>query len=146
MKSSAADTIVRSQFTLRSLLAIVSLSAVILAAVRWLGADVIPLILAGMGVWAFTVRNARHFFVWFVPSLWSLCALGSWHHPGDEYGMFCGSVLISLWLAVFFEVGSMDETHFFGVVDRFWGINDGNPGLLPGSTACFSPPVGFLLL
>ena len=106
-----------SQFTLRSLLAIVSLTAVILAAVRWLGADVIPLILAGMGVWAVAARNARHFFVWFVPSLWSLCALGSWHHPGDEYGMFCGSVLVSLWLVFVMEFGHLSEVYLVLIAD-----------------------------
>ena len=108
-----------TQFSLRSLLAIVSLTAVTLAAMRWLGEYVIPLLLAGVGVLAFTARNARHFFVWLLPSLWSLCAFGSWYHPGDEHMMVCGSVLISMWIPVFFEVGSMDETHFFALLTAF---------------------------
>ncbi len=42
--------------------------------------------------------KARHLLVWLVPSLWSMCAFGSWHHRGDEYDMFGVCILPGIWL------------------------------------------------
>jgi hypothetical protein len=91
------------QFTLRTLLLIVSSLAAGLGAVRWLGAEVLPFILVAVGIWITARTKARHLLVWLVPALWSMCAFGSWHHPGDEYGMFIASILPSIWLAVLLE-------------------------------------------
>lgn len=99
------------QFSLRTLLLIVSVLAAALAVVRWLGAEVLPFILVAGGVWLTARTKARHLFVWLVPSLWSLCAFGSWHHPGDEYGMFCGAVLVSLWLVFLLNFGHLSEVY-----------------------------------
>lgn len=99
------------QFTLRTLLRIMSSLAATLGAVHWLGAEVVPFILAAVGVWLTARTKARHLLVWLVPALWSLCAFGSWHHPGDEYGMFCVSVLASLWLAFLLEFGHLSEVY-----------------------------------
>jgi hypothetical protein len=99
------------QFDLRTLLLIVSVTAIALGAARWLGAGVLPFALAVVGVWITARTKARHFMVWLVPSLWSICALGSWHHPGDEYGMFCVSILASIWLAFLLDFGHLSEVY-----------------------------------
>lgn len=99
------------QFRLRTLMLIVSVIAIALGAARWLGAGVLPFILATAGVWTSTKTKARHLLVWLVPSLWSICAFGSWHHPGDEYGMFIVSVLASIWLAFLLDIGHLSEVY-----------------------------------
>jgi hypothetical protein len=99
------------QFRLRTLLLIVSVTAVTLGAVLWLGPEMLPFILAAIGIWFSTRTKARHLLVWLVPSLWSACAFGSWHHPGDEYGMFIASVLASIWLAFFLNFGHLSEVY-----------------------------------
>ncbi len=99
------------QFTLRTLLLVVSSLAAALGAVRWLGAEVLSFILVAGGIWLTARTKARHLLVWLVPALWSMCAFGSWHHPGDEYGMFCVSVLVSLWLAVLSKFGHPSEVY-----------------------------------
>jgi uncharacterized membrane protein YidH (DUF202 family) len=99
------------QFTLRTLLLIVSVAAVGLGAVRWLGVEVLPFILAAVGIWYTARSKSRHLLVWLIPSLWSLSAFGSWHHPGDEYGSFCVSVLVSLWLVFLLEFGHLSEVY-----------------------------------
>ena len=99
------------QFTLRTLLLIVSALAATLAAVRWLGPEVLPFTLAAVGVWLTARTKARHLLVWLVPSLWSMCAFGSWHHPGDEYGMFCVSILASLWLVFLLDFGHLSQVY-----------------------------------
>jgi len=88
------------QFTLRTLLLIVSLLAAALGAVRWLGAEVLPFILVAVGIWLTARTKARHLLVWLVPALWSMCAFGSWHHGGDEYGNFGWCILPGIWLAL----------------------------------------------
>ena len=98
------------QFTLRTLLLVSSLAAT-LGAVRWLGAEVLPLILVAVGIWLTTRTKARHLLVWLVPALWSMCAFGSWHHPGDEYGMFIASILPSVWLAILLESRHLSEVY-----------------------------------
>ena len=99
------------QFTLRTLLLIVSASATSLGAVRWLGVEVLPFILMAVGIW-FTARSkSHHLLVWLIPSLWSLGAFGSWHHPGDEYGLFCLSILVSLWLVFLLNFGHLSEVY-----------------------------------
>jgi hypothetical protein len=87
------------QFRLRTLLLVVSGTAVALGAVRWFGAEALPFVLAAVGVWVSARTQARHLLVWLVPALWSACAFGSWHHPGDEYGMFLASALAATWIA-----------------------------------------------
>jgi len=99
------------QFNLRTLMLIVSVIAIALGAARWLGAGILPFILATAGIWTSVRTKARHLLVWLVPSLWSICAFGSWHHPGDEYGMFCVSVLASIWLAFFLDIGHLSEVY-----------------------------------
>jgi hypothetical protein len=99
------------QFTLRTLLLIVSVAAVGLGAVRWLGIEVLPFILVAVGIWMTARSKSRHLLVWLIPSLWSLSALGSWHHPGDEYGLFCVSVLVSLWLVFLLDFGHLSEVY-----------------------------------
>jgi hypothetical protein len=99
------------QFTLRTLLLVVSSLAATLGAVRWLGAEVLPLILVAVGIWLTTRTKARHLLVWLVPALWSMCAFGSWHHPGDEYGIFCVSILASLWLVFLLKFGHLSQVY-----------------------------------
>lgn len=99
------------QYTLRTLLMIVSALAATLGAVRWLGAEVLPFILVAGGIWLTAQTKARHLLVWLVPALWSLCAFGSWHHPGDEYGMFGVSILVSIWLAFMLNFGHLSEVY-----------------------------------
>ncbi len=43
--------------------------------------------------------------------MWSICDFGSWHHPGDEYGMFVVSVLASIWLAFLLDFGHLSEVY-----------------------------------
>lgn len=57
------------QFTLRTLLLIVSSLAATLGAVHWLGAEVLLFILAAGGVWLTARTKARHLLVWLVPVL-----------------------------------------------------------------------------
>jgi len=99
------------QFTLRTLLLVVSSFAAALGAVRWLGAEVLPFILVAMGIWLTARTKARHLLVWLVPALWSMCAFGSWHHPGDEYGMFIASILPSVWLAILLESRHLSQVY-----------------------------------
>jgi hypothetical protein len=99
------------QFELRTLLLFVSVTAVALGAARWLGAGVLPFVVAAVGIWFSTRTKARHLLVWLVPTLWSICAFGSWHHPGDEYGMFVLSVLASIWLAFLLDFGHLSEVY-----------------------------------
>jgi hypothetical protein len=99
------------QFTLRTLLLIVSASAAALGAVRWLGVEVLPFIVAAVGIWLTARSKSRHLLVWLVPSLWSVSAFGSWHHPGDEYGLFCLSILASLWLVFLLDFGHLSEVY-----------------------------------
>ena len=99
------------QFRLRTLLLVVSVTAVALGAVQWLGVEIIPFIVAGVGIWITGKTKARHLLVWLVPSLWSVCAFGSWHHPGDEYGMFVVSVLPCVWLAIVLDYGHLSEVY-----------------------------------
>jgi hypothetical protein len=99
------------QFDLRTLLLIVSVTAIALGAARWLGAGILPFVVAAVGIWFSAKTKARHLLVWLVPSLWSICAFGTWHHPGDEYGMFCVSVLASIWLAFFLDIGHLSEVY-----------------------------------
>jgi hypothetical protein len=99
------------QFTLRTLLRIVSSLAATLGAVRWLGAEVLPFIVVAVGIWLTARTKARHLLVWLVPALWSMCAFGSWHHPGDEYGMFIASILPSVWLAILLESRHLSEVY-----------------------------------
>ena len=99
------------QFNLRTLLLIVSATAIALGTARWLGAEVLPFVLVAVGVWITARTKARHLLVWLVPSLWSICAFGSWHHPGDEYGMFVVSVLASIWLAFLLDIGHLSEVY-----------------------------------
>jgi hypothetical protein len=99
------------QFGLRTLLLIVLVVSIALGAARWLGAEILPFILAAIGIWFSTRTKARHLLVWLVPSLWSICAFGSWHHPGDEYGMFIVSVLASIWLAFLLDFGHLSEVY-----------------------------------
>lgn len=99
------------QFSLRTLLLIVSVTAIALGAARWLGAGILPFVVAAVGIWGSTRKKARHLLVWLVPSLWSICAFGSWHHPGDEYGMFIVSVLASIWLAFLLDFGHLSEVY-----------------------------------
>ena len=101
------------QFRLRTLLLVVSATAVALGAARWLGAEILPFIVAGIGIWITGKTKARHLLVWLVPSLWSVCAFGSWHHPGDEYGMFAVSVLPCIWLAIVLSYGHLSEVYLF---------------------------------
>jgi len=68
------------QFTLRTLLLIVSSLAIALGAMRWLGAEVLPFILAAGGIWLTARTKARHLLVWLVPALWTACAFGSGRH------------------------------------------------------------------
>ena len=99
------------QFNLRTLLLIVSATAIALGTARWLGAEVLPFVLVAVGVWITARTKARHLLVWLVPSLWSICAFGSWHHPGDEYGMFVVSVLASIWLAFLLDIGHLSKVY-----------------------------------
>ena len=99
------------QFTLRTLLLIMSSLAIALGAARWLGAEVLPFILAAGGIWLTARTKARHLLVWLVPALWSMCAFGSWHHPGDEYGMFIASILPSVWLAILLESRHLSQVY-----------------------------------
>ncbi len=99
------------QFRLRTLLLIVLAVAVTLGAARWLGAVILPFMLAVVGVWMSTRTKARHLLVWLVPSLWSICAFGSWHHPGDEYGMFVASALAAIWLVFLLDFGHLSEVY-----------------------------------
>ena len=63
------------------------------------------------GIWLIARTKARHLLVWLVPALWSMCAFGSWHHPGDEYGMFCVSILVSIWLVFLLDFGHPSEVY-----------------------------------
>lgn len=99
----------RLQFSLRTLLVIVTVAAVALGAARWLGAEILPFILAAAGIWILTRVQSPHWFVWLVPLVWSICAFGSYHHPGDEYGLFIVTILPSIWLAVFLEFTHLSE-------------------------------------
>jgi hypothetical protein len=99
------------QFRLRTLLLLVSVAAVMLGAAKWLGAEIVPFMVAAIGIWITGRTKARHLLVWLVPSLWSLCAFGSWHHPGDEYGMFIVSALPSIWLAILLDFGHLTEVY-----------------------------------
>jgi len=99
------------QFTLRTLLLTVSALAAAMASVRWLGAAVLPFILAAAVVLLTARMKARHLLVWLVPSLWLLCAFGSWRHPGDEYGMFAASILVSVWLVFVLNFGHLSEVY-----------------------------------
>ena len=99
------------QFGLRTLLLFVLVIAVALGSARWLGAEILPFILAAVGIWITARTKARHLLVWLVPSLWSICAFGSWHHPGDEYGMFVVSILASIWLAFLLDFGHISEVY-----------------------------------
>jgi len=97
------------QFTLRTLLLIVSSLAAALGAVRWLGAEVLPFILAVGGIWLTARTKARHLLVWLVPALWTACAFGSWRHPGDEYGLLCVSMLVSIWLVILIHSNNLSQ-------------------------------------
>ena len=99
------------QFGLRTLLLLVSVTAVVLGAAKWLGPVVLSFIMIAIGIWIMVRTRARHVLVWLVPSLWSVCAFGSWHHPGDEYGMFIVSVLPCVWLAIVFDYGHLSEAY-----------------------------------
>jgi hypothetical protein len=99
------------QFSLRTLLLIVSASAVALGAVRCLGVEILPFILMAVGIWLTARSKSRHLLVWLIPSLWSLGAFGSWYHPGDEYGLFCLSILVSLWLVFLLDFGHLSEVY-----------------------------------
>jgi hypothetical protein len=99
------------QFTLRTLLLMITALAATLGAARWLGAEVLPFTLAAVGVWVSARTKARHLLVWMVPTLWTACAFGSWHHPGDEYKMFGVSILVSLWLVFLLNFGHPSEVH-----------------------------------
>lgn len=101
----------RLQFSLRTLLVIMTASAVILGAVRCLGGEVLPFALAAVGVWFSTRIQSRHFFVWLPPLVWSFCAFGSYHNPGDEYGLFIVSILPSVWLAFLLEFTHLSEIY-----------------------------------
>jgi len=92
-------------------LLLVSVTAIALGAARWLGAEILPFILAAVGIWIIAKTKARHLLVWLVPSLWSACAFGSYHHPGDEYGMFAVSVVVAVWLAFILEFGHISELY-----------------------------------
>jgi len=97
------------QFTLRTLLLIVSALAAALAAVRWFGPEVLPFILVAVGIWLTARTKARHLLVWLVPALWTACAFGSWRHPGDEYGLLGVSMLISIWLVMLVHSNNLSQ-------------------------------------
>jgi hypothetical protein len=100
------------QFTLRTLLLIVSALAATLGAVRWLGAEAFPFILMAVGIWLTARTKARHLLVWLVPALWSMCAFGSWHLRGDEYGQFHACILPCIWLALLpLKFGHLSEVY-----------------------------------
>lgn len=99
------------QFTLRTMLLIVSALALALGAARWLGVEVLPFILVAVGIWLTARTKARHLLVWLVPALWSMCAFGSWHHPGDEYGMFGVSMLVSVWIVLMLNFGHLSQVY-----------------------------------
>jgi len=101
------------QFTLRTLLLIVSALAATLGAAHWLGAEVLPFILVAAGIWLTARTKARHLLVWLVPALWTACAFGSWRHPGDEYGLFGVSMLISICLVFLLNFGHLSEVYLF---------------------------------
>jgi len=97
------------QFTLRTLLLIVSSLAATLGAVRWFGPEVLPFVLAAVGVWLTARTKARDLLVWLVPALWTACAFGSWRHPGDEYGLLGVSMLISIWLVILIHSTNLSQ-------------------------------------
>jgi len=97
------------QFTLRTLLLLVSALAPALAAVRWFGPEVLPFILVAVGIWLTARTKARHLLVWLVPALWTACAFGSWRHPGDEYGLLGVSMLISIWLVMLVHSNNLSQ-------------------------------------
>jgi hypothetical protein len=97
------------QFTLRTLLLIVSSLAATLGAVRWLGAEVLPFIVVAVGIWLTARTKTRHLLVWLVPALWTACAFGSWRHPGDEYGLLGVSMLISIWLVILIHSNNLSQ-------------------------------------
>ena len=101
----------RFQFRLRTLLLVVSVTAAALGAVQWLGPEILPFVLAGVGVWISARTKARHLLVWLVPALWSACAFGSWHHPGDEYGMFVVSALAAMWTLFILKPGHLSNVY-----------------------------------
>lgn len=101
----------RLQFSLRTLLVVVTVAAVALGTAHWLGAEILPFILAAVGIGALTRMQSRHWFVWLVPLVWSACAFGSWHHPGDEYGLFALSILPSLWLVFFLQFTHLSQVY-----------------------------------
>ena len=97
------------QFTLGTLLLIVSSLAATLGAVRWLGAEVLPFIVVAVGIWLTARTKARHLLVWLVPALWTACAFGSWRHPGDEYGLLGVSMLVSIWLVILIHSNNLSQ-------------------------------------
>lgn len=99
------------QFGLRTLLLVVSLTAAALGFACWLGPEVVPFEAAAVGVWLTARTRGRHLLVWLVPILWSASAFGSWHHPGDEYGMFIVSVLPAAWIAFFLQIGRLSDVY-----------------------------------
>ena len=76
------------------------------------GPEVDPVHLRSVGVWAFTVhgRLATCSSGW-CPRFGRCVLFGSWHHPGDEYGMFGASVLISLWLVFLLDFSHPSEVY-----------------------------------
>lgn len=46
----------------------------------------------------------RYFYRLMLPICWLLAAWVSWHHPGDEYGLFIGSALPASWIMPFVSV------------------------------------------
>jgi len=106
---SVPETKLPVQFTLRTLLLVVSALASILGSIRWLGSEVLPFLLVAVGVWLVARTKARHLLVWLVPALWSLCAFGSWRHPGDEYGLVGVSMLVSIWLVILIHSNNLSQ-------------------------------------
>lgn len=99
------------QFGLRTLLLTVSLTAVAFGAIRWFGFGVSLFVLAAVGIWSLTRVKVKHWLVWLVPTLWSACALGSWYHPGDEYGLFIASTLAAIWIVFILEPGHLSNVY-----------------------------------
>ncbi len=54
---------------------------------------------------------SRWFYRLTLPAVWLSATLVSWHHPGDEYGLFLVSCLPAMWIVPFANV-----THFLGAL------------------------------
>lgn len=87
------------QFSLVQLLSLIAAVACVLGLWRLLSTSVaVAVVAAALGLPFFW--RPRWLYVWLIPLMWMFITWISFHHPGDEYGLFAVGALAGIWSAL----------------------------------------------